>query len=246
MKRVASRRWVRHGWLLGAACAACCVSPGLAQAAGPEGLRSTDAYLQASYAFVRAELRDVGESAASIAARAGAIAGECPSALTFAPRDSAFGEVAEAIDRGVWLANAEPVRSATLRFASRVGRLEWADRKLTKLVGAQAAWESWAAMVTPPAMCAAITAWKASAYTALPAAVGAFLSRQEALEEAVGFSEESLEERIERRLRRYEDPRERRLAGEVERLERVVYTRLHVAQTAARRELEAALGVSSL
>lgn len=209
-------------------------------------LSPTEAYLQASYVFARAGLRDVGESVAAITARANAIAGECPSVLTFAPRDSAFGEVSEAIERSVWLANIDPERSAALQFADRVARLKWADRKLTQLVHAQAARERWAATVALPAMCAAMVAWKESAYTMLPAAVGAFLSRQEALEEAAGFSEESLEARIERGLRRYENPPEKRLVDQTKRLERVDERRLYAAQMAAQRKLEVALGASSL
>ncbi len=166
--------------------------------------------------------------------------------LTFAPRDAAFGEIGEGIDRTVWLANVAPVRAVTLQFVGRVAHLEWADRKLTRLVRAQAAQERWAAMVAPPAMCDALAAWQRSAYTVLPAAVGVFLSRLEAVEDAAGFSEESVEARIERRLRLYEDPREKRIAGEIERLEGILYKRLRTTFVAARRKLEAALGASPL
>lgn len=228
------------------ACVVFLCLPVVARATGEGDVRSTGAYLRASYAFAQAELRDVKASATAITARAGAIAGECPSALKFAPRDGAFGEVGEEIERSVWLANVGPVRSVTLQFTHRVAHLEWADRKLTELVRAQAARERWVATVAPPASCVAVAAWKESAYTTLPAAVGAFLLRQEALEAAAGFSEETFEARIERRLLRYEDPGERRLARRVRRLEGVVGRRLYAAQVAGRRKLEAALGASPL
>lgn len=235
------------GWLVGAtACLACLYVPGLASAAGKESVRSTQAYLQADYAYTRAVARDAGASAAAITARAAMIAGECPSVLTFAPRDGAFGEVAQTIERSVWLANVDPVRAATLRFVDEIGHLRWADKKLTQLVRAVAAQERFAATVTPPAVCASVEAWKNSAYTTLPAAVGAFVSRLEAIEAAEGFSEESLEARIEHRLRRYANPHERRLAGAVKRLEGIAERRLDTAFAAARRKLEAALGASPL
>jgi hypothetical protein len=232
--------------LVSAACAACLWLPGFARAADVRETGSTGAYLQASYAFAQAELNDVQASAAAIVARANTIARECPSALTFAPRDAAFGEVAEAIGRSVWLANVGPAHSATLRFANRVAHLRWADRKLTQLVRAIAARERWVAIVALPKVCPAVAVWRKSAYTALPKAVGAFLSRQQAIESAAGFSEESFEARIERQLRRYEDPGERRLAGKIERLERVSGRRLDTAQAAALHKLEAALGASPL
>jgi hypothetical protein len=238
------RAIVAAGWLLVAACIACLL-PDLAQA-GQDGASSTAAYLQADYTFVQGEFRDLGQSAAAIAASAGVIAGECPSALTFAPRDAAFGEVAEAIERTLLLSNVEPVRSVTLQFSRRAGGLKWADGKLTRLVDVLAARERLAATVLLPAVCSAVDAWQRSAYTALPETVGSFLSQLEAVEEATGFSELSVEARIERRLRRYEDSREKRIAGETERLEGILDRGLQTAFVAARRKLEAALGASPL
>ncbi len=154
--------------------------------------------------------------------------------------------MAGVIDVDVWFANVAPVRLETLQFARRISSLRWHDRKLTLLVRALAARERWVASAAPPGVCGALAAWRGSAYTSLPATVGAFLARLEALEEAAGPSEVSFEARIERRLRRYEDPGERRLAGEVERLERTVGTRLSAAFVAAQRKLEVALGASPL
>ncbi len=250
--RADHRMRVRHGrradvvasWLLVVTCIACLL-PDLAQAEQDDA-SSTAAYLQTDHAFVQGEFRDLGQSAAAIAASAGVIAGECPSALTFAPRDAAFGEVGEAIERTVLLANVEPVRSVTLRFSRRAGGLRWADGKLTRLVGVLVARERLAATVALPAMCAAVDAWRQSAYTTLPATVGTFLSQLEAVERAAGFSEVSVEARIERRLRRYEDAREKRTATDTERLEGILDKGLQTAFVAARRKLEAAWGASPL
>jgi hypothetical protein len=232
---------------VGAACVACCCLPAFARAAGrAQDAGSTSAYLRASYAFARAELRDTQAIAATIAAWAGRIDEECPSALTFVPRDRAFGEVAETIERSVSLAGVAPMRSAMLAFAAETAHLKWANPALTRLVRAQAQQERWAATVALPALCAEIAAWRGSAYTTLPAAVGSFLARAGAGEEAAGLSEESLQARIEDQLGRHETPSERRLANEIKRLEHAVERRLNAAEAVAQHKLEAGLGAPSL
>jgi hypothetical protein len=187
-------------------------------------------------------------SVAAIEARASEIAGECPSALTYAPRDMAFGELGEEAVTTVFFAGVAPVRSMLSRLSGAIAQLGWSDRRLSRLVHAEAGEERGIVTLALPDVCADITAWRASAYAALPPSAAAFLARVRAIESSsfVGPSEESREAVIMRLLRPYEGPAERRTAKRVERFEAEIRRRLTAATAAARAKLAAGLGISAL
>jgi hypothetical protein len=209
---------------------------------------ATMAYLRASEVYARGASAEVGASVAVIAARAGEIAGECPSALTYAPRDVAFGEIGEEASTTLFYAGVAPMSATRLGFARAVGRLSWSDRRLTRLVRAQAAEEVAVVAVALPDVCADIGAWKASAYVALPQSATGFLARVAAIESgsSVGPSEESREEAIRRLLVPYEGQGVRRTVKRLEQQEQRTDRMLGTAAEAARTRLAAALGVSGL
>lgn len=197
---------------------------------------ATQAYLRASEAYARGASAAVGATVTAIDARASEIAGECPSALTYAPRDTAFGEIGEEASATLFYAGLAPMSATTLSFARAIGRLSWSDRRLTRLVRGQAAEEAAFVALAQPDLCADIEAWKASAYAALPQSTTGFLARSEALESGgyVGSSEESREAAILRLLKPYEGPGERRALRQVERQEERRYRTLSVVRKAAR------------
>ncbi len=209
---------------------------------------ATQAYLRASEAYARGASAAVGATVAVIDARASEIAGECPSALTYAPRDAAFGEIGYEVYTTLSYAGVAPMRATRLGFARAVGRLSWSDRRLTRLVRGQAAEEVARVAFTLPDVCADIEAWQASAYAALPQSATGFLARAAAIESRsyVGRSEESRERVILRLLGPYEGPRERRTVKRVKRQEQRTEGKLGVAAEAAQARLAAALGVSAL
>ncbi len=221
--------------------------PALA-ASGPDDAAATQAYLRASETYARDASANVGGSVAAIAARANEIAEACPSALTYAPRDGAFGELGEEMSTTLFYTGLAPMGATRLTFAHAIGHLSWSDRGLTKLVREQAAVEVAAVALALPDVCADIAAWKASAYAALPQSATRFLARRAAIEsrEYIGPSEESLEVAITRLLRKYEGPAERREMKLVERREQRTDRMLVAAQEAARARLAAGLGVSTL
>jgi hypothetical protein len=207
---------------------------------------ATRAYLRASESYARSSYAKVAASAAAIEARASEIARECPYALTYAPRDTEFGELAEATEMTVVYAGVAPVRSAALRLAHAIAHLNWSSSRLTRLVRSQAVEERSIAGLGLPDVCADIAAWRMSAYTTLlPSAMG-FLARVHKIETGVGPSEESREAVIWRLLRHEEDTVERRTVKRIEELEALKSRRLTATIAVARRKLAAALGVSAL
>lgn len=159
----------------------CVSAPALA--AGRAGdAAATLAYLRASETYARGASAEVGASVTAIAARANGIAGECPSALTYAPRDVAFGEISGEASTTLFYAGVAPMSATRLGFARAVGELSWSDRRLTRLVRALAAEEVAVVAVALPDVCSDIEAWKASAYAALPRSATGFLARVAAIE----------------------------------------------------------------
>jgi hypothetical protein len=228
----------------------CLLTPCLA-AAGVDDLAATRAYLRASYAYERSVSRQAAAGEAAVDARASQIAGECPSALTYAPRDEAFGEVGEEIGatlNTLYWVGAPTLRAPTLRLVGEIAHLRWSDRKLTRLVHAQAAEERASTTIALPDVCADIAGWRGSAYATLPPDAIRFLSRMRAIESLsfVGFTEESREAIVSRLLRRFEGARERGDARRLERLEAKVDARAEAAEAVAQAKLAVALGISIL
>jgi hypothetical protein len=225
-----------------------CLPAGALASVPADDAAATRAYLGAAVAYERGAHAEVGASVAAIEGRAGEIGGECPSVLTYAPRDEAFGELGEEASTTLFYAGVAPMRATRLRFARSVGRLSWSDHRLTRLVRAQAVEEGAITAVALPDVCADIEAWKASAYAALPRSAAGFLAHVHAIESlsVVGQSEESREAVIMRLLTRYEGLGERRAVKRLKRQEQSTDRKLGAAAEAARAKLAAAFGVSAL
>lgn len=223
-----------------------CVSTPVLAADRVDDTVATQAYLRASESYARSAYADVAERVAVLEARASEIAAECSSALTYAPRDAAFGELTEATDIAVAYADVAPVRTATLRLAHAISNLSWSSGRLTRLVRSQALAERTTAELALPDVCADLAAWRMSAYAMLPPSVTGFLARVQPIEAGVGPSEEPREAAIVRLLKPYENATERQSIKRVEQLEASAGRRLGAAIAAASAKLAAALGVSAL
>ncbi len=207
----------------------------------------TRTYLRASDVFERDVHAELGVSIAAIEERAKRIAAECPLALTYAPRDTAFEELGYEASFTLLLAGEAPVRSPALALARAIGHLLWSNPKLTHLVHGLALEERELTSILPPDFCAEIAAWKASAYVALPAGAQKFVMQVTMLESsATGGPSEESEATIMHLLRRYEDPAERQAAARIERLEALIEKRFDAAVIDAQARLASALGVPAL
>jgi hypothetical protein len=223
-----------------------CVSAPALAAGRTDDASATRAYLHASEAYARNDYAELAVRVAAIEARASEIARECPSALTYAPRDEGFAQLTEVTSLTVVYAGVVPVNSVVRRLGHAIAHLSWSNTKLTRLARSQAVQERSIATLVLPDVCADIAAWRSSAYRVLPLSAAAFLTRLEPIEAGVGPSGESLEAVIARLLKPYQDPAERRVAEHIERLEERSDRQLTAAIIAARTKLAAALGVSAL
>jgi hypothetical protein len=229
--------------------ASLCSAPATALASvKADDAAATRAYLRASEQYTRDVSAEVGASAAAVAARAQEIAAACPSALTYAPRDPAFGEIGEEARSTLFYAAVAPTAGTRLAFAHVVGRLSWSDSTLNRLVRGEAAEEEAVAALAQPDVCADIEAWKKAGYAALPQSAAGFLARVTAIESGdfVGRSEELREVAVARLLRPYEDPGERQRTAQLKRRERDTDKTVGAAVEAAMARLADALGVSVL
>ncbi len=233
--------------IAGLACATSACLPAHALASvRTDDAAATRAYLGAIATYKRGATAEVGASVIAIEARAEEIGGECPSALTYAPRDAAFGELGEEAETTAFLASVAPMRSMVLRLAQTIEHLRWSDRRLTRLVRTEAVEERAFTTLALPDVCADIAAWRTSGYAALPQSATRFATRMQAIESLSELLDESREATIMHLLRPYETPAQSRIARHVEHLEAQVDRRLGVVQVIVRKKLEAALGVSAL
>ncbi len=233
-------------------CAVCvCLLTPSTAAASVDDVAATRAYLRAGYAYERSLKREAPVGEAVLEASASRIAGECPSALTYAPRDEAFGgidgEIYATLVNAYWLGT-PTLRAATLRFVGEIAHLRWSNRRLTRLVHAEDAEERADTTIVPPDVCADINAWKESSYATLPPDAMRFLARMSRIEALsfVGFTEESREAIIRRLLRRFEGAKERAEAKRLARLAASVDARAAAVKASARKKLATALGVPFL
>lgn len=244
----AELRLRRLGAVAVAACGTCFCPVAPAVAARANSFAATRTYLRASETYERTREADVGASITAIEFRDRQVAGECPSALTYAPRDTAFVEFSEEIAMSDWYAAAGPLHASMLRMAGVIDRVRWSDRRLTRLAHSEAAEELGIVRLDSPDVCAQIEAWRASSYATLPSSVNDFLQHARMIESesTIGSSGEPREKAIMRLLRRYEGPAEQRIAERVRRLEARADRRVAAGAILARRRLAVVLGVSEL
>ena len=218
----------------------------------PHDARATQAYLTAEEAYAREASRELDSSITAIAIRGSAIAGECPAAMTYAPRDSAFEEIGEEARKTLFDAGVAPTEAIRLAFAHAIVHLRWSSRTLTKLVHGQAGEETALTKLRPPSVCANIEAWKASAYATTPPSVRTFLERAGAPEAQSGLGlllallQSFGRKTVPQLLIRFEDARELRRAHRIESRQARTAHRLEAARAHAGAKLAAALGISAL
>jgi hypothetical protein len=235
-------------WVVVALLAAALWPAAAAQAHRVNDAAATRAYVRVAVATARAVAAAKPARVAASEAAAAAIASECPSALTYAPRDRALLELTGEIAEWLWHASFVPLRAMALRNSSVLYRLKWSNRTLTRLVHEDAAEERAEVAVEAPAVCTQIQAWKAGDYAALPSSVSSFLSHLEAIEahDTFGRTEEPREVAVSHMLRRYEKRAEKHELRKTERLEEATARQFGPSLSGIEAKLAAVLGVSAL
>jgi hypothetical protein len=211
---------------------------------------ATRAYLRIVVEQQRVENADVGMGVPAVQALERQIAGECPGALAYAPRDVAYEELGAEVAYALSVAidDALVPRAQGLGQERAVDDLSWSNRKLTRLVRDQEVEDRAFATDVPPNLCAQIAAWRESAYAASPESISRFLAEMGASERElfVGPREEPRGKVIARLLETYEHPAERRLAKRILDGERQIGSRLAATVNDAERRLATALGVAEI
>jgi hypothetical protein len=233
------------------ACAACgCVPVSALAAVTRRNAAATRAYLGIVADQARVASSNLGMGVAAVQALEHHIAGECPGALAYAPRDVAYEEIGDEVEYVLSIAFDDPLvsQAQALGQARAIRALSWSNPRLTRLVRDQAEEDRAYATHVPSNLCAQIAAWREDAYASLPASSSRFLAEMRAGEPeiSIGPHEESREKVIARLLEPYERPAERRLDKNILSLENRVANRLDATTDSAETQLGAALGVAAL
>lgn len=177
----------------------------------PGDIRSTNVYLHAYEAFLRAEIADLPAQATAAGAFVRRISAECPKVLVGAPKTPQLVEITTEIGLALAVPLEAIERPAIGSFAARVERLHWSSRALTASVKVFAERQRTNAAIAAPHLCADLRSWVQGGYRELPATAQHFLAQVHP-----GSEEEDIV--ILARLRRYEGSRLRSFAHNVERL----------------------------
>ncbi len=142
---------------------------------------ATEAYLPSRYTLEDERVARLPVDARTVGRLVASIASECPGVMTGAPRDEDFEMLA--LERLVILSLVllpSQVGSSTA-YAHVVSRIQWSNRRLTRLVRSWLSEEVADAHLVSPDPCVGMRAWVRSGYHRLPASTTEFLVRSEAI-----------------------------------------------------------------
>jgi hypothetical protein len=184
---------------------------------------ATRAYLEADYAFVRAEIKNFPTAIAAVEALATKVQAECPGVLANAskpapgtPPSASEAAISEEELDAVFAAAVRTERARRARFAHEVAALRWSSGVFTRLVHSQAIDEVERAAVAPAALCADMRSWVAGGYQSVSAGTERYLH----MEAALTAKAERAETDIKHELRAYESAADKRLARKIDTLEK--------------------------
>jgi hypothetical protein len=228
---------------------------------------ATHAYLQARYAYDKAQLATYKASTAEVEALGHRLADECPQVLAQAPRPdeplvaSLSGHPLSPLARGVAdrqtrqladlseeLALAESqaalglLRSAATTFAYTVRRLQWSNHELTAYEHTQAEAIEWTLGAAPPNVCADMRSWVSSGYLSLSPAARQIESEQAPIHERIDLVFFDPDPHIS--MSSFEGTDDRALARRVARLQTAMKPFAEAARTVSAR-IEGRLGLIS-
>lgn len=189
---------------------------------------ATRDYLQADLAQTRAEVNRLPAAVAAMEALRGRLQVECPGVLAGAPKPAQGAKPSvsamkiEEEQQAAVFGAAEHTEYLRRRgFAHAVSRLRWSDRALTGLIHASVAEEVAQAEIPPPDLCSDMRAWVSSGYQTVSAATEGYVHRESILSGEIS----GVEEVIMRKLTRYENQADRRIARRLAEIEK------HAVQT---------------
>jgi hypothetical protein len=182
---------------------------------------ATAAYLKAELVGAKGAVNAFPAAIAAVEAFAARLRTECPGVLVGAPKpapgaNAGAAEVPQEVAGAAFTVGERSEYERRRRFAHAVSSLRWSDATLTRLVREYVGTEVSLAKTAVPNLCSDMRSWVVGGYTTAPVATQGYVRHQAKLErETIGD-----QERIIRRLERFENPADKRIVMHIEAVER--------------------------
>jgi hypothetical protein len=170
-----------------------CVAMLPSAALGASDLATTEAYVRADYALVSTGHRLLPTAHARILALRQRLRSECPAVVAGSPQNEASEALTWELIGAMTIAGYQPGLGAARKFSQAVSKLTWSSASLTRAVRRYTRQGVTQASTPPPDVCGDLRAWKASGYTALPAATVHFKQTFYENYVGIGFMPKQLE-----------------------------------------------------
>lgn len=143
--------------------------PSQASAAGRD-VAVTASYLRANYALVSIAHTKRRPAEAALASLLARVRSECPRLVVGSPQNEASEKLTAELIASMHLVALKTMASAIGSYSRSIAQLHWSNPSLTRTVHTYARELVAQSRLAVPDICAELSAWKASGYTALPAA----------------------------------------------------------------------------
>jgi hypothetical protein len=153
---------------------------------------STQAYLSADLALVRAAQANEGASEAALKSLPRSVSSECPNVAVASPQNPDSEALSNELVGAMIVVGTRPNRQAIARFASAVSRLRWSNGRLTNTISSYASQLSALSKMAPPQVCGDVRSWVRSGFQTLPTSSVQFNQAYKAVNVPIGELPEQL------------------------------------------------------
>ncbi len=138
---------------------------------------STQAYVQANYALLRAAKAHLKTSEAAPDEILARVRRECPRGAAQSPQDPESTRMSNNVIGAMVLRAGQPDRQAIQTFVRAVGHLRWSNGRLTSTVRTYASKLTTLLALSEPNLCADVRAWAAGGFGTVPANTASFVAK---------------------------------------------------------------------
>jgi hypothetical protein len=151
-------------------------------AAAPIDVRSTQAYIQASYALNRAGVGLIAPVESEARQLIASFARQCANVGEGSPQDEASQPMSYLAAVALWRVEYGTAAGPIRRFVKATKRLHWSNPATTRIAHRYARDLSSLASLEAPPLCQDVLAWKLSGFQTIPASALSLVRRVEAIE----------------------------------------------------------------
>ncbi len=138
---------------------------------------STQTYVQANYALVRAAYSHLASSEAGPLHVLAQVERECPHVGAQSPQDAESTQMSDEVIGAMVVSAAQPDLQAIRAFVHATSGLSWSSHSLTGAIRAYVGDVRTVLSLPAPNLCGDVRAWSADGYRALPASTVAFVGK---------------------------------------------------------------------